>query len=405
MSKSSDIKLVGQPIIKQVLDLIDKRRFEELVAEHNSDHYYKVFKTWPHFVTLMFGIFSRCDSMAEVCDGLRAMKGKLSHLGLEKSPAKSSAGDGLRNRSAAFFEALYFDLTKRYISFLSDSRTHGLTIKDLFIVDSTTIRLFTEILKGVGRNPKHDGQKKGGLKVHMLIDAHQSIAKFVKITEAKMHDKQFLHHLQLPEYSTVVFDKAYNYYRQFTKWTKGNIYFVTRQKSNAIYTVIATTIDTAGIKNTAMIYREELIEVTYNENKEIQTLRLKRICYRDEKNRHYVFITNNLELEANEIALIYKKRWGIELLFKKMKQNFQLHYFYGENENAIRTQVWCTLIAQLLLTVIQKKVGTQKAFSAIATLIRIHLISMLDMVELLKSKVRAWRMKTEKVATLDLFST
>ena len=327
MDKSSDIKLVGQPIIKQVLDLVEKHRFGELVAQHKSDHYYKVFKAWPHFVTMMFGIFSRCDSMAEVCDGLRAMKGKLSHLGLEKSPAKRSAGDGLRNRSADLFEALYFDLTKRYNSFLSDSRAFGLTIKELFIVDSTTIRLFTEILKGVGRNPKHDGQKKGGLKVHMLIDAHQNIAKFVKITEAKMHDKQFLQHLQLPEYSTVVFDKAYNYYRQFAKWTQDNIYFVTRQKSNALYTIISTTIDNAGIKDTAMVYREEIIEANYKENKEVKPLQLKRVCYRDEKNRHYVFISNNLELDASEIALIYRKRWGIELLFKKMKQNFNFIIF------------------------------------------------------------------------------
>jgi len=403
MSEGTSINLVGQPIIKQVLDLIDKARFKELVSAHKSDHYYKSFKSWPHFVTMMFGIFSRCDSMTEVCDGLRAMRGKLNHLGLEKSPAKSSAGDGLRNRNASFFESLYYDLTKRYESFLSVSQTHGLTTKDLFIVDSTTIRLFTEILKGVGRNPKNDGKKKGGLKVHMLIDAHQSIAKFVKITEAKMHDKTFLQYLQLPEYSTIVFDKAYNYYRQFAKWTKENIHFVTRQKSNAVYEVIETLLDTASIKNKAMVYREEIIEVNYKEDNEIRIQRLKRVCYRDEKNRHFVFITNNLTLEANEIALIYKKRWGIELLFKKMKQNFQLHYFYGENVNAIRTQVWCTLIAQLLLTVIQKKVGTKKAFSAVATLIRIHLISMLAVIELLKSTVRAWR-KERPVPIPDLFT-
>ena len=154
-----------------------------------------------------------------------------------------------------------------------------------------------------------------------------------------------------------------------------------------------------------MVYREEIIEVSYKENKEIKTLKLKRICYRDEKNRHYVFITNNLILDATEIALIYKKRWGIELLFKKMKQNFQLHYFYGESVNAIKTQVWCTLIAQLLLTVIQKKIGIEKAFSAIATLIRIHLISMLDMIELLKSKARNWRKKNiEKHYAPELFT-
>ena len=94
-------------------------------------------------------------------------------------------------------------------------------------------------------------------------------------------------------------------------------------------------------------------------------LRLRKVCYQDEKNRYYEFLTNNFEITAEEVAFLYKKRWGIELLFKKMKQNFQLHYFYGENENAIRTQVWCTLIAQLLLTVIQKIAQTKKAFSVV----------------------------------------
>jgi hypothetical protein len=144
MSKNTEIKLVGQPILSQLLQLIDKWSFKKLVKEKKSDHYYKAFKSWPHLVTMLFGIFSRCDSMAETCEGLRAMSGKLNHLDLEKSPAKSSAGDGLRNRSNEFFEALYYQLIKRYSSFLSDSRTHGLTIKELFIVDSTTIRLFSD---------------------------------------------------------------------------------------------------------------------------------------------------------------------------------------------------------------------------------------------------------------------
>lgn len=405
MVKNTEIKLVGQPILKQVLNLVDSVAFKRLVESKSSDRYYKSFKTWPHFVTMMFGILSRCDSMAETCEGLRAMSGKLNHLGLSKSPAKSSAGDGLRNRKADFFEALYYKLTAQYASFLSDSQTYGLTIKELFIVDSTTIRLFTDILKGVGRNPKNDGKKKGGLKVHMLIDASQSIAKFVKITEAKMHDKQFMKEIQVPAYSMLVFDKAYNFYRQFAYWTNKHIYFVTRQKTNAIYTVMQTLVDTAGIKNKAMIYREEIIEVIYTENKEKKKLILKRVCYRDEKNRHYVFISNNLEIDSSEIALIYKKRWGIELLFKKMKQNFQLSYFYGENENAIRTQVWCTLIAQLLLTVLQKKAAVKKAFSTVATLIRIHLVSLLDVIELIQNTKRAWKIQTSKVMATTLFDT
>jgi IS4 transposase len=97
-----------------------------------------------------------------------------------------------------------------------------------------------------------------------------------------------------------------------------------------------------------------------------------------------------MDSTAEEIAFLYKKRWGIELLFKKMKQNFQLHYFYGENENAIRKQVWCTLIAQLLMTVIQKMAQTKTAFSVVASLVRIYLINLLDVFELLRSTKREY---------------
>ena len=151
------------------------------------------------------------------------------------------------------------------------------------------------------------------------------------------------------------------------------------------------------------VSKEEIIAITYKEGKKEKKLKLRRIQYRDEKNRQYVFICNNFIITAEEIALIYKKRWGIELLFKKMKQNFQLHYFYGENENAIRTQVWCTLIAQLLLTVLQKIAKTKKAFSIVATLIRIHLVSMLDVNELLRNVKRSYA-KT-KIEMPSLFPT
>ena len=407
MSKNTEIKLVGHPIFSQVLNLVDKWEFSRLIKEHRSDHYYKAFKSWDHLVTMLFGILSRCDSMAETCEGLKGMSGKLNHLGLNKAPAKSSAGDGLRNRDNRFFEGLYYQLIERYRSFLSVSRLEGLSIKELFIIDSTTIRLFSDILKGVGRNPIGDGQKKGGLKVHMLIDAVQSVGKFMRITEARTHDKNFLEDIRVPAHSMLVFDKAYTYYQQFGKWTEESIYFVSRQKSNAVYRVIKRVSRHKRVLDVEMVTREQWIEVSYQEGKAERTLLLRRICYQDERNRRYVFISNNLEITAQEIALIYKKRWGIELLFKKMKQNFQLHYFYGETENAIRTQVWCTLIAQLLLTVLQQKTKVKKAFSTVATMVRIHLVSMLDVYELLQNTRRTW----QKIASgnnggmPDLFAT
>ncbi len=407
MSKNTELKLVGQPIFSQVLKLIDKWDFNKLVKAHNSDRYYKSFKSWDHLVTMLFGILSRCDSMAETCEGLKGMSGKLNHLNLKKAPAKSSAGDGLRNRDNVFFEDLYYQLINRHKQFLSVSRLVGLSIKELYIIDSTTIRLFSDILKGVGRNPIGDGRKKGGLKVHMLIDAVQSVGRFMRITEAKTHDKNFLKDIQVPKYSMLVFDKAYNYYQQFAKWTKDDIYFVTRQKTNAVYEVIKKVSSSRSKKDTARVLGEELIEISYKIGKEIRVLKLRRVCYQDEMNREYVFLSNNMTISAEEIALIYRKRWGIELLFKKMKQNFQLHYFYGENENAIRTQVWCTMIAQLLLSVLQQKANVKKAFSTIATMVRIHLVSMLDVNELLQNTKRTWARikKGSGLTTPDLFAT
>jgi len=399
MDKNNEIKFVGQPIFKQIINLIEKVNISSIIKVHDSDRYYKAFKSKTHLITMLFGILSRCDSMTEACEGLRALGGKLNHLGLDKAPAKSTASDGLRNRDNRFFEALYFSLVDRYQSFLSDSRTYGLTFKEILLIDSTTIRLFSDILKGVGRNPKGDGKKKGGLKVHMLIDAVQSVGRFVKITAAKVHDKNFLKSLELISHSMIVFDKAYNYYHQFALWTNQQVYFVTRLKKNAVYEVVEVKRNHYRKRGKAKVLRDEVIELSYHPEDEngkrqmkiIKKIRLRKVRYQDEKNRYFEFLTNNFEISAEEVAFLYKKRWGIELLFKKMKQNFQLHYFYGENENAIRTQVWCTLIAQLLMTVIQKIAKTKKAFSVVASLVRIHLISMLDMVELLRSTNRSYK--------------
>jgi hypothetical protein len=337
--------------------------------------------------------------MTEICEGMRALGGKLNHLGLKSAPAKSTACDGLRNRDNRFFEDLYFSLVKKYQSFLSDSRTFGLTFKEVLLIDSTTIRLFSDILKGVGRNPKGDGKKKGGLKVHMLIDAVQSVGRFIKITAAKVHDQDFLKSLELISHSMIVFDRAYNNYNQFALWSTQQVFFVTRLKKDAVYTVMELHRKAYRKKGKAKVLRDEIIELEYNpvddrgkkQNKITEKLRLRKVCYQDEKNRYYEFLTNSFDITAEEVAFLYKKRWGIELLFKKMKQNFQLHYFYGENENAIRTQVWCTLIAQLLMTVIQKKAQTKKAFSVVAALVRMHLISMLDLKELLRSTNRSYQ--------------
>lgn len=351
-----------------------------------------------------FGVFSRCDSMGEICDGMLAMQGKLNHLGLDKSPAKSTAGDGLRVRDNEFFKDFYVLLLKHFEPLLSVSRIDKISFDKLFIFDSSTIRLFSQVMKGVGRNPKGEGKKKGGLKVHMLIDAHSQTPTFVKISEAKLHNKNFIQYLNLPEFSMIVFDRAYNHYLQFAKFTQKKINFVYRLKSNAVYKVVQELFCQTQADSGFGVLKEEHIHLKYKEENQEKTLCLRKFTYRDDKGRVYEFITNNFEISNEEVALIYKIRWRIELVFKKLKQNFQLHYFYSENENGIKTQIWITLIAQLLLMVLKTKSKTKKAFSTVAALVRIHLISNLDVFWVIENSRRTYtkRLKRTKPPKIQI---
>jgi hypothetical protein len=395
-SKDIEKKFVGQPIFKQLIDFIPKNKFDILARERQTDRYYKSFSGWTQLVTMLFGVFSRCDSMGEICDGMLAMQGKLNHLGLDKSPAKSTAGDGLRERDNEFFKDFYFLLLKHFEPLLSVSRIDKISFDKLFIFDSSTIRLFSQVMKGVGRNPKGEGKKKGGLKVHMLIDAHSQTPTFVKISEAKLHDKNFIQYLNLPKFSMIVFDRAYNHYLQFAKFTQNQINFVCRLKSNAVYEVVQELFCQTQADSGFGVLKEEHIHLNYKEENQEKTLCLRKITYRDDKGRLYEFITNNFEISNDEVALIYKIRWQIELLFKKLKQNFQLHYFYSETENGIRTQIWITLIAQLLLMVLKTKSKTKKAFSTVAALVRIHLISNLDVFWVIENSRRTYTIRLKK---------
>jgi IS4 transposase len=358
---------------------------------------------------LLFGIFERCDSAREVCDGMAALGGKLNYLGMDAAPAKSTFCDSLNRRSETVFEKLYFALIDYFSPFLSDSRKEDVPFEKFYAFDSTTLSLFTEVLKGVGRNRKDDGRKKGGLKVHMLTDVHADSAKFVKISEAKSHDKNFLKHLILPQGSMIAFDKAYNHYWQFAKWTEEGIFFVCRLKDNAKYEVQDVMSEKTLSKDESGVMKEEHIHLKYKENKKEKTLCLRKVTYRDDKGRVYQFITNNWDITAEEVALIYKYRWTIELVFKKLKQNFQLHFFYSESENGIKTQIWATLIAHLLLTVVKRKSKSNKAFSTIAALIRIHLISHLDLYWVIENGRRSYQKRTKskniapKTVQLSLF--
>lgn len=384
-------KFVGQPILSQILDCISEKDIKKFAIKHNSNRYYKRIPFRVHLVSLLYGVFSYCNGLRELCEGLLACEGKLTHLGLDKAPPKSTLSDANTKRSYLVFEDLYFSLIKQYQSFISDSRLKGLSIRNLKIIDSTTIRLFSDLLRGVGRNPLDGSRKKGGIKVHAMMDAFSGVTEFVRITAAREHDRKFLYHLELPKNSFIVFDKAYNLYSQFEKWTTQKIWFVTRMKSNAVFHVTKVITDNTKKNNAKGVLKEQYITVGYKQDKIEHRVKLRRIMFKADDGKVYVFITNNFTLPPTQVAFIYKCRWMIELLFKQIKQNFPLRYFWGESENAIKMQVYCVLIAQLLMVVIRKKSATKKSFANMITVIRLHLMSYIKLYEFIKDTYKTWR--------------
>jgi len=321
-----------------------------------------------------------------------ACEGKLTHLGFDKAPARSTLSDANNKRSYQVFETIYYGLLKQYHSFISDSRLKGLSIRNLKIIDSTTISLFSELLGGVGRNRLDGGRKKGGIKVHAMMDAFSGVTEFVRITAAREHDQRFLYHLKLPVNSWIVFDKAYTTFHQFAKWSTQKIWFVTRMRDNAVFHVTKALVDKTRKKQVKGVLKEQYITVAVKTNGAVvQRLKLRRILYKTEEGKIYAYVTNNFTLPASQIATIYKNRWMIELLFKQIKQNFPLRYFWGESSNAIKMQVYCVLIAQLLMVVIRKKAATRKSFANMITVIRLHLMSYVELLDFIKDTYKAWR--------------
>jgi len=164
-------------------------------------------------------------------------------------------------------------------------------------------------------------------------------------------------------------------------WNRDGIFFVTRLKNNAKETLLEEFDLQEATPDT--ILRDAKIALKYKDDSGLEKqveLRLVSF-YHEEKNKTYYFLTNLFDLPAEQIATLYKKRWEIELLFKKIKQNFPLQYFYGDNKNAIQIQIWCTLIALLLITVMKKKLTRPWSFSNLVSLLQKHLFSYVNFVD------------------------
>ena len=330
---------------------------------------------------MLYAIIMRFDSLREITASLLAESRKLQHLGINFKIGRSILANADARRPESVFEAVYRDLYGRYRQVLSSDNRSNKTpkwMKRLQIIDSTTITLFSNLLfKGVGRHPK-SGKKKGGIKVHTVINANEGVPSDIKFTSAATNDSFMLKPTNLSKGDILAMDRAYINYEKFEQLTQRGVIYVTKMKKSLKYTIESDTMYQTpdGLMEVRIQY------VTFTKTiKTGETIHhhARIITYVDEQKRKLIsLLTNDLEYDPVEIIAIYRQRREIELLFKQMKQNFPLKYFYGESANAIKIQIWVTLTANLLLMVMQKGLTRRWSFSGLATMVRITLMYYVD---------------------------
>ena len=371
----------GQPIFTQLLKFIPKDTVATIAHDSKADRYSKRFSTYEHLVTMLYSIFNNCNSLREVVTGMLASEQRLNHLGVRYHPRRSTISDANSRRQAEVFGEIYYSVFNRYAGFLSDSRKNSKSSK-LFIIDSTTISLFQEILRTSGKNPA-SGKRKGGIKVHTLVRSDHDVPSMIRLTAATANDSQFLREVRLPRGSIIVFDRGYYDFTTLNRFTCDGITWVTRLRKLFAY----DSIEDLEPANNTDIKSDEHILLGHRSSVRVKARLIK--FFDPLSGEQYEFLTNNFRMSAMNIASLYKKRWQIELLFKRMKQNYPLKYFLGESPNAIKIQIWCALIADLLLKIVKKGTAAKWSFSNLAAMIRLHLMTYIDLGGFLKSPEKA----------------
>lgn len=370
----------GQPVYGQLIKSLDREKIIELSRKNGGEKYIKSFTGFTHLLTMLYAVIMRFDSLREIEAAMTAEVRKLHHIGIDKVPKRSTLSDANARRSEKFFEDVYRDVYQSNREKLSsDSRRNGTEewVKRLRIIDSTTITLFSNVIfKGVGRHPK-TGKKKGGIKVHSVIHANEGVHCDVRFTSAATNDSFMLAPSHFQHDEIVALDRAYINYEKFEELTQRNVVYVTKMKKKLKYETLVDCMDMNP--DGRMEYREQVVVFRKDGVSHIARI----ITYVDIKKgktpKLVSLLTNDFDMSMETVVAIYRRRWQIESLFKQIKQNFPLRYFYGESANAIKIQIWVTLIANLLLSLLQISLKRRWSFSGLATMVRIVMMEYLNM--------------------------
>jgi hypothetical protein len=365
----------GKYVFAQLFDLISKYDFDNCVKRHNGNHKIKSFNCWEQFLVMSFAQFSFRESLRDIECCLNSMQNKLYHCGIKTVVAKSTLADANEKRSWQIYADVAGILMKVVAPLYKGDNKLSKQLKTaIYAFDSTTISLCLSLFPWATYS-----SKRKAVKVHVLLNIDGYIPEFVHITNANRQDMLIMDHLHYKAGCYYVIDKAYVHYKRLYRIEENKAFFVTRAKQNMSYNIKEKRI----VDATKGIVRDELILMRRWHTRRWYPINIRRIEFKDEATgKELTFLTNNMQLDASVIAMLYKERWKVELFFKWIKQNLRIKKFFGNSENAVKTQIWIAVCNYLQIALIKKVLNLPTSLNQIMQVLSINLFEKCELKKL-----------------------
>lgn len=365
----------GQMIFTQVMEVMPLKTFHRCVERYQGNFSVKHFNCLEQFRVMAFAQLTYRESLRDTVTCLRSQSGKLYRMGIQSTVSKSTLADANEVRDWR----IYADFATHLIGVARKLYQKEPLVVDIeqtvYALDSTTIDLCLSVFPWA-----HFRKTKAAVKLHTLIDLRGNIPTFIYISDGKLHDVNVLDILPIEPGSIYVMDRGYVDFERLYYITRSLAFFVTRAKSTFSFErIYSHPVD----RSTGLIC-DQTIRLTVSATAKKYPDKIRRVKYRDpETNKVLVFLTNNFDLPAKNIADLYKQRWQVELFFKWIKQNLRIKSFYGTSENAVKTQIWIAVSVYLMVAIIRKRMKIEASLYTILQILSVSVFERTDLNQLL----------------------
>ncbi len=385
----------GKYVFAQIFQFVSHNDFLKCVNKYQGDYKTKSFSCWNQFMCMSFGQLTHRESLSDTILCIQANSKKLYHLGIGSAISKSTLSKANENRDWRIYRDFALMLIEQAkVLYKNDSQLEVDIKNNVFIIDSTTIDLCLSVYPWAKFR-----KAKAAVKLHTKIDAKTSIPDFIHISDGKMHDVNVLDFITIMPDSFYIMDRGYVDFSRLYHIHKSQAFFITRAKKNFDFTRLYS----AKVDRGAGVMCDQTIRLNGVLTSKQYPEKLRRIKFNDaETKKTFVFLTNNFELSALEIAMLYKHRWFIELFFKWIKQHLKIKSFWGTSPNAVKTQIWIAIAIYVIVMIVKKKLKLDQSIYEILQILSINIFDK-EPINLLFTKPYLQYFKEQNSNQLNIF--